>query len=128
MIRFWGNDIKKHTDICIKVIEETIFDIIMQSNDYIDDILPILHPDLLFSDRFVTHQLIRVQILPVHIHPGNLMIVISGIIIDSLICVTAGGVNRDLTITILKLAAAPLLVYGIQNMKKLADAFLFAIP
>ena len=52
-----------------------------------------------------------------HIHPGNLMIVISGIIIDSLICVTAGGVDRDLTITILKLAAAPLLVYGIQNMK-----------
>lgn len=26
VIRFWGNDIKKHTDECIKVIEETIFD------------------------------------------------------------------------------------------------------
>lgn len=37
VIRFWGNDIQKHTDICIKVIEETIFDIIMQSNDYLDD-------------------------------------------------------------------------------------------
>lgn len=26
VIRFWGNDIKKKTDECIKVIEETIFD------------------------------------------------------------------------------------------------------
>lgn len=26
VIRFWGNDIKKHTDECIRVIEETIFD------------------------------------------------------------------------------------------------------
>ena len=25
VIRFWGNDIKKHTDDCIKVIEECIF-------------------------------------------------------------------------------------------------------
>ena len=27
VIRFWGNDIKKDTDECIKVIEEAIFDI-----------------------------------------------------------------------------------------------------
>ena len=26
VIRFWGEDIKKHTDECIQVIEETIFD------------------------------------------------------------------------------------------------------
>lgn len=26
VIRFWGNDIKKSTDECVKVIEETIFD------------------------------------------------------------------------------------------------------
>ena len=26
VIRFWGNDIKKHTDECVKVIEEAIFD------------------------------------------------------------------------------------------------------
>lgn len=29
VIRFWGADIKKRTDECIKVIEETIFDICM---------------------------------------------------------------------------------------------------
>ena len=26
VIRFWGNDIKKQTDECVKVIEETIFE------------------------------------------------------------------------------------------------------
>lgn len=26
VIRFWGNDIRKNTDDCLKVIEETIFD------------------------------------------------------------------------------------------------------
>lgn len=26
VIRFWGNDIKKHTDECVKVVEEVIFD------------------------------------------------------------------------------------------------------
>lgn len=27
VIRFWGNDIKKHIDECVQVIEETIFEI-----------------------------------------------------------------------------------------------------
>lgn len=27
VIRFWGNEIKKNTDQCVRVIEETIFDI-----------------------------------------------------------------------------------------------------
>jgi DNA mismatch endonuclease (patch repair protein) len=27
VIRFWGKDIMKHTDECVKVVEETIFDI-----------------------------------------------------------------------------------------------------
>lgn len=35
VIRFWGNDIKKNTDECIRVIEETIFEIKMQS-EYFD--------------------------------------------------------------------------------------------
>lgn len=29
VIRFWGNDIKKHTDECVKVVEEAIFDMII---------------------------------------------------------------------------------------------------
>ena len=27
VIRFWGNDIKKHTDECVRVVEETVFDL-----------------------------------------------------------------------------------------------------
>ena len=29
VIRFWGKDIKKHTDECVKVVEETIFDMMI---------------------------------------------------------------------------------------------------
>lgn len=29
VIRFWGNDISKHTDECVKVVEETIFDLLL---------------------------------------------------------------------------------------------------
>lgn len=33
VIRFWGDDIKKNTDECVKVVEETIFDITMHDID-----------------------------------------------------------------------------------------------
>lgn len=32
VLRFWGKDIKKHPEECIKVIEETIFDNIISEN------------------------------------------------------------------------------------------------
>lgn len=34
VIRFWGDDIKKHLDECVKVIEETIFDMRMDDNGF----------------------------------------------------------------------------------------------
>lgn len=33
VIRFWGKDIKKNVDECVKVVEETIFDIIMENKE-----------------------------------------------------------------------------------------------
>ena len=30
VIRFWGNDIKKHIDECVKVVEETILDTVLE--------------------------------------------------------------------------------------------------
>lgn len=30
VIRFWGNDIKKYVDECVKVVEETVFDTQME--------------------------------------------------------------------------------------------------
>lgn len=38
VIRFWGNDIKKHTDECIRVIEETIFEIKV-SQEELDELM-----------------------------------------------------------------------------------------
>lgn len=37
VIRFWGNDIKKNTDECIRVIEETIFDSKMKMDEIVDE-------------------------------------------------------------------------------------------
>lgn len=37
VIRFWGKDILKNTDMCVKVIEETIEDILFDDSDYVDD-------------------------------------------------------------------------------------------
>lgn len=34
VIRFWGKDIMKRTDECIQVIEETIFDMMLDTDDY----------------------------------------------------------------------------------------------
>ena len=34
VIRFWGKDIMKKTDECIQVIEETIFDMLLDTDDY----------------------------------------------------------------------------------------------
>lgn len=36
VIRFWGKDILKHTDECIKYIEEIIFDLMLEKN-FIDE-------------------------------------------------------------------------------------------
>lgn len=37
VIRFWGKDIKKNTDQCIQVIEETIFDNTLCEAEYYDE-------------------------------------------------------------------------------------------
>lgn len=34
VLRFWGKDIIKHTDECVQVIEETIFNMIINDDDY----------------------------------------------------------------------------------------------
>lgn len=33
VIRFWGNDIKKNTDECVRVVEEIIFDLKMEASE-----------------------------------------------------------------------------------------------
>lgn len=36
VLRFWGKDILKHTDECVRVVEETIFDIRIKNNEPLD--------------------------------------------------------------------------------------------
>lgn len=33
VIRFWGKDIQKHTEECVKVVEEAIFDLLVESSE-----------------------------------------------------------------------------------------------
>lgn len=37
VIRFWGKDILKRTDECVRVIEETVFEIKIGEGDYIEE-------------------------------------------------------------------------------------------
>ena len=33
VIRFWGKDIKKNTDECVRVVEQTIFDLKIRNDE-----------------------------------------------------------------------------------------------
>ena len=35
VLRFWGKDIKKHTEECVRVIEETVFEKLISETEYI---------------------------------------------------------------------------------------------
>ena len=37
VIRFWGNDIKKHLDDCVKVVDEAVFETNMETLNYRDE-------------------------------------------------------------------------------------------
>jgi len=37
VIRFWGNDIKKNSDECVKVVEEAIFDTKLQNSEFLNE-------------------------------------------------------------------------------------------
>lgn len=37
VIRFWGKDIKNHTDECIRVIDEAVFEMKLGENEILDD-------------------------------------------------------------------------------------------
>ena len=37
VIRFWGKDILKHTDECVKVVEETIFELLIEADEQLLD-------------------------------------------------------------------------------------------
>ena len=89
---------------------------------------PLILPlDLLFLNHRIAHQQTAVQIFLVHIYSGNLMIVISRIIVNTFIRIAAAGIKGNFIVTLPHITASSLLVNGAQNMKELADAFLLRI-
>jgi len=80
----------------------------------------ILHTNLLTVHQWITDKLFGVQIGTVEADAGNLIVLIGGVIIDSLGRIAATGVDRFL-IKLSDSHTALLLCDGTQNMKYLAD-------
>ena len=62
-----------------------------------------------------------------HVDCGDLVILIGGVVIDSLARIAAGGVERDFVMSLTDLTAAALLIDGAENMEELADALGFGV-
>ena len=89
--------------------------------------LLILIPHLLFRNRLVNDQAVAIQILLVHIYGSDLVVIVGGVVINSLAYIAAAGVERDFVFLFLQAAQPTLLVYTAQNVEELADALLLAI-
>ena len=48
--------------------------------------------DLFLLDQRISNQLRPVQVFPVHIHRGDLVVVIGGVVVYAFACITAGGI------------------------------------
>ena len=84
--------------------------------------------DLLLFHQRVGNQLPAVEVCTVHVHRRNLAVFIGRVIIDPSVCITAGGVKRDLIFSLRDFTASSLLVYGAKDMEKLADALCLTFP
>ena len=78
--------------------------------------------DLAFEFDRVATEFRSVKVFAVHIDSVDLMIVISGVVVDALCRVAAGGVDRDLELSFGDLTAAALLVDGAEDVEELAHA------
>lgn len=55
------------------------------------------------------------------------MVFVGGVVVDSFVCVAAGGVEGDFVFAFVYFAAASLLVYRAEDVEELADAFEFGV-
>ena len=84
-----------------------------------------MHSDLFPFYGRIGIKLLTFQVRLVHIHSTDLVVVVSVIIVNSLIRITAGSIYRNLILVFSQLAAASLLVYAVKNVEKLAYTFFF---
>ena len=87
----------------------------------------ILKMDLFALNDRITDKCPAVQIFPFHVNCGDLMIFVSGVVVDALGGIAAGCVECELIFAVCNFTAASLLVNGAKDMEKLADAFQFGI-
>ena len=82
-----------------------------------------VHVNPLSCYQWIAAERLSLQILPIHIHPGDLTVFIGGVIVNATVRIAAGGVDGDLILSLTHMHAAPLLCHGAKNVEKLADAF-----
>ena len=75
-------------------------------------------------DRRVGDQIAPVKRFPVQVNGADLMVIVGRVVIDPLIRIAAGGVERDLVLALAQLAAAALLVHAAENVEKLAHTLI----
>ena len=68
-----------------------------------------MHSDLFPFYGRIGIKLLTFQVRLVHIHSTDLVIVIGGVVVDSLTRIAAGGVERDFVMPLTDLTAAALL-------------------
>ena len=83
--------------------------------------------DLLIENQGITDESGAVQILPVHIHGCNLVVIIGSVVVNAFVSVAAGGINRNFVLIFLSLAAASLLVHTAKNVEELADTLFLGL-
>lgn len=88
----------------------------------------VLPADLLALHKRISREFCPVQILRMHVHACDLVIFVGGVVVDSLVCIATGSINRDLVLFAAYIAATSLLLYGVQDMEELAHARAFRIP
>ena len=70
-----------------------------------------IYKDLFCGNRCKTGQFLSVQVGLMHVYSADLVVIIGGIIINSLCGIAAGGIKSNLIFSLSYFAAASLLVY-----------------
>ena len=83
--------------------------------------------DLLLPNRRESDKFLRIQVFTVQMHCMDLSVFVGGVVVDTLIPIAAGGVQRSLILSLSYFTTSPYLLHRPQNVKKLTDAFPFPI-
>ena len=76
-------------------------------------------------DQRIADKKAVVQLFAVHVYGSDLAISIGGVIVDPFICVAAGSIEGGFIVAVFIRVAALGLGNGVQDVKELADTFVF---